>query len=73
MAGTVDLFLKWTLSIVYAGMGALMGSAFAFVAVKIVLLFIGTSALSAQAVQAIVIVATIISALLAAIGFLRQR
>ncbi|BDA84252.1 hypothetical protein Sa4125_17940 [Aureimonas sp. SA4125] len=73
MAGTVDLVLKWTLAIVYAAMGALMGSAFAFVAVKIVLLFIGTSALSAQAVQTIVIVATIISALLAAIGFLRQR
>lgn len=73
MSGTVDLVLKWTLAIVYAAMGALMGSAFAFVAVKIVLLFIGTSALSAQAVQTIVIVATIISALLAAVGFLRQR
>lgn len=73
MAGTVDVALKWTLAVVYAGMGALMGSALAFVAVKIALLFIGPSAIPAQAVQTIVIVATVASALLAAIRFLRQR
>ena len=72
MAGTVDLFLRWTLAAVYAELGALFGAAIAFVAIKILLLVLGTTVLSVKAVQAIVIAVAVGSALLGAVGFIRR-